>query len=197
MARLIGGNERNVQKGAPLNRWPSMERLEEELMAGDVDADVDEQRQQESRRKLLLKKRWHKLVDELLDDEMTGKAKRADKWAGKGEKGQAIGRSKKKWLSPSVGVEGGEKMVLIMKKPLDSDPQEEANSVPQMQTNTNQGTLQFERNSLPLASRPEATSGHQRRVLDDEFGVRRESLFTTNNHLGLKGAPKFGSDEEY
>lgn len=42
-----------------------------------------------------------------------------------------------------------------------------------------------------------AREPHARRILDDKFGIIKESTFTTNNHLGLKGVPRAGSEEEY
>lgn len=38
---------------------------------------------------------------------------------------------------------------------------------------------------------------HARRILNDGFGILKEATFTTNNHLGNKGVPKFGSDETF
>lgn len=38
---------------------------------------------------------------------------------------------------------------------------------------------------------------HRRRILNDDFNIRRDSIFTTNNHLGHKEPPKFGSEEQF
>lgn len=44
---------------------------------------------------------------------------------------------------------------------------------------------------------PSNLNQHARRILDDSFGIMNESKFSTNNHIGFKGVPKFGSEEEY
>lgn len=57
--------------------------------------------------------------------------------------------------------------------------------------------------SVARANRPGSPSDqtnlnqHARRILDDGFGIMNESKFSTNNHIGFKGVPKFGSEEEY
>lgn len=38
---------------------------------------------------------------------------------------------------------------------------------------------------------------HARRIHNDGYGILKEATFTTNNHLGEKGVPKFGSDEAF
>lgn len=38
---------------------------------------------------------------------------------------------------------------------------------------------------------------HERKILDDAFEIIKESKFSTNNHLGSKGVPKFGSEQDY
>lgn len=50
---------------------------------------------------------------------------------------------------------------------------------------------------LPATRQPANMNEHARNILDDTLGIRRDSIFTTNNHLGLKGVPKFGSDEQF
>lgn len=44
---------------------------------------------------------------------------------------------------------------------------------------------------------PISASEHQKNIQNDKYGVLKEAIFTTNNHLGHKNPPKFGSEEVY
>lgn len=81
---------------------------------------------------------------------------------------------------------------------LDNQLEEMLTPVQASGTGNSFDTLRDSREQLNGARRlPNNIGEHARRVIDDKFGIMRDSIFTTNNHLGLKGVPKFGSDEEY
>lgn len=50
---------------------------------------------------------------------------------------------------------------------------------------------------FPFSRRPRPSLEHLRRILNDEFGILKESKFSSNNHLGEHGVPKAGSEDEY
>lgn len=174
------------------------------LLEGDIKSG---QREQEEMAKQVLRKRWHKLADDLIDDVFASKQQENLKTLDTSYK-------KKKWFTKQQQQQerssdnGFEKIMILMKKPLSetaSDPEDintdNENNNPNNLLLTLPPQKQQQTANLPALNsirRPNVnTQEHARRILDDRFGIMKESIFTTNNHLGLKGVPKFGSDEEY
>lgn len=155
--------------------------------------------------KMALKKRLHKMVEQMVENQYP-----ADEQTGEQQSKPERSAKRKKWQSS--GSDQDDKVMILVKKP--SSYLEAADSQGADRDNLGGGALNLalrnyingQASSAPLArdlrersaQRPLVTVGeHERRVNNDGFGILRESVFTTNNHLGLKGVPKFGSDEEY
>lgn len=191
------------------------------------------QQQREEKTKQALRKRWHKLADNLIDDLLANQQQQQQQRYQLNDnnslKSLDSSYKKKKWSTKQQREDdsdnGFEKIMILMKKPssksVDSDVMnaDNGNSNNLLLTSQPQQTMllgganeaiglqkpsQYSQSgdsnlqSLNSIIRPNANSQeHARRVLDDKFGIMKESIFTTNNHLGLKGVPKFGSDEEY
>lgn len=161
--------------------------------------------------KLALKKRLHKMVEQMVENQYP-----ADEQTGEQETKPALSAKHKKWQSSG---DQDEKIMILVKKPssyldLATPPNHGTTDLQGAEgANLGGGALNLalrnylngqassgpERERLGAGQqRPLVTVGeHERRVTNDGFGILRESVFTTNNHLGLKGVPKFGSDEEY
>lgn len=54
-----------------------------------------------------------------------------------------------------------------------------------------------ERRPMGSQRQPQDQQQHNRRILNDAFGILSKSVFSSNNHLGQKEVPKWGSEEEY
>lgn len=158
------------------------------------------QRDEYAQDKAMLKEKLHKLLDELVDSEA-----REEKFAM--NKPQARSRqptSAVKAQANSVEQDhssGDEPLavILIKRKPqLAAGLDDELANAPTFVSNN---LADLERisvsNSAQQQSSPVNIGDHQRRILDDKFGILGHSIFTTNNQLGNKGVPKFGADEQF
>lgn len=198
------------------------------------DISTTQQQQQQialSKQRLALKKKWHRLVDELIDgelpSEMTDTMKQREQQQ-QPEFGGSSSYRHKKW-SATTGVDDeGDKIMILMKKPplyasdlqdSDLDSNQALSSIGNGNNNNNNKELKLlkaitgntdtdqawpSKTSLNQRSnqaqgelRSPLEGNHGRDLLNDKFGILRDSIFTTNNHLGFKGVPKFGSDEVY
>lgn len=176
--------------------------------ASDGQSGQQEEAEAEEKAKQVLRKRWHKLADDLIDGVFAKQQQQQQD-----SKSSKSSYKKKNWSTKQQqqDKDGIEKIMILMKKPLsestlDSDDininNENNNLNNLLLTSPPQQEQQQQTASLPSASnlnrRPNVNmQEHARRILDDKFGIMKESMFTTNNHLGLKGVPKFGSEEEY
>lgn len=201
------------------------ELLSEELQMG--------QQQREEKAKQALRKRWHRLADDIIDDVFANQQQQKFQLNDDNSmKSLDSSFKKKKWFTKRQQQQreddsdnGFEKIMILMKKPMsesaDSDVMsaDNGNSNNLLLTSQPQQTMlvgganeaigiqkpsQYSQpgdsnlQSLNSIRRPNVNmQEHARRILDDKFGIMKESIFTTNNHLGLKGVPKLGSDEEY
>jgi len=159
----------------------------------DNDAELASQHEANKQR-IALKKRWHELVDELIDRSYPSAS---EKYQKKSDSQNA--QKRKRWM-PSH--EGDEKIMIIMKKPPQDEDISARSNKNQMESELDGGVrfnnlIDNTSQQQPIHRRPVNMDEHARGVLDDKFGIMRESIFTTNNHLGFKGVPKFGSEEEY
>lgn len=177
----------------------------------------DEQQQaywQQEKQKFELKRRLHKIVDEFVDTKLD---EQQQTYPTQQAKRSSVAKTKKtkKWSSNEEQDKqqfGDDKIVIIVKQPVsDAEPAPLKAGLGGDSGSSGQQDLQNVANHLELdpsnqqqqqqvaaSRRPKIDmSEHARRIMDDQFGIRRESLFSTNNHLGLKGVPKFGTEEEY
>lgn len=141
-------------------------------------AGYDSDWQQKKQLKAALKKKWHKIVDELIDDQFAGSP-------GASELSQPIQRLREPQKRNPNGDLFADRQPSL--QDLSSGQPAGAQSVDQQQQQQQQQAF-FAR---------EPSKQHLRNIMEDNFGILKESKFTTNNHLGLKGAPKFGSDESF
>lgn len=154
-------------------------------------------------RKLTLKRKLHKFIDTIIDDELKA-----------AENAQEREESDSSHASSKVGVP-------MQRRRLNGSPSGLSNSQHQQSmpvdlrkrlisgganndnnSNTNDNLLTDNLQSVNEVKQQAkqaqiSASDHARRILDDKFGIMKESIFTTNNHLGNKGVPKFGSDEDF
>lgn len=162
-----------------------------------------------NKEKMLLKNKWHKLVDDIIDDrfdeisEPTLSAPLDNDQISRLDKPASFRR--KKWMKNEdvIGAtENNDKIMIILKnKPVNLDMPEPSDSSNTFSLLTN-GISAASPSDGPVQKETSAKSttnldNHNQRILDDKFGIMKESIFTTNNHLGYKGVPKFGSEEEY
>lgn len=160
-----------------------------------------------------LKKKWHKLVDELIDNELpsssSSSSSRASLTSAQMMVNEPIARrrqpvaaaSQMQQQQPGMIDDDSEKIVLVVKRKPALDLNAAGSGAP-----ISPALIAF--NNLDLANgngqqqqqpsrSPMNMLEHQRKILNDGFDIRRESIFTTNNHLGQKGVPKFGNDEQF
>lgn len=132
-------------------------------------------------KKLAIKRKLHKLVDEIVDESTETDDTLKD-----------VARRRSLTQNQQVQPQQQQQqkddgLVIIMKRrPLDD--------------NNELGDLFSQPQQLQQQQPPRRLKNlneHTRNILDDSFGIRRDSIFTTNNHLGSKGTPKFGSEEQF
>lgn len=141
-------------------------------------------------RKLAIKRRLHKLVDEIVDESVAAdEALKEITSAASHRKALAQNQQVQELQQQQQQLEKDDGLMLVMKRKPLNDINELGNDLfGQQQQQQTQSQSQPPR-------RP--TSEHARNILDDSFGIRRDSIFSSNNHLGLKGVPKFGSEEQF
>lgn len=139
-------------------------------------------------KKLAIKRKLHKLVDEIIDESVAAdEALREEVAAATRRRAVNAVQQNQQVQEQQQQKDDGDDglMMMIKRKPLtDNNELGDLFSQPSSQ-------------SQQPPRRPANLNEHARNILDDSFGIRRDSVFTTNNHLGLKGVPKFGSDEQF
>lgn len=187
-----------------------------------VSNNQEDQKLQQQRAKWALKKRLHKMVEDMVEDrfpESGNTNKEAPKQMALIDQSSVYSSKpnydlkRKRWHAQDEN----EKFMILMNRPSnyldlatpnrESDLQQEGSSLNSALMNYISGQQQQQAASPSMMAKDAPAAGpkrplvnigeHARRVMDDKFGIMRDSIFTTNNHLGLKGVPKFGSDEEY
>lgn len=137
-----------------------------------------------------LKRKLHKLVDELVDDpeavaNSEGSSFAVNEPTLRKRSNQQVFQLKPTTLEAENDDDESKLVFTIKRKPtLDS-------------VDNALGDL-YESQQQPAdnSRRPMNLKEHQRNILDDTLNIRRDSIFTTNNHLGFKAPPKFGSDDQ-
>lgn len=178
--QLEAGLSRRPAKKQQLTTKPSKRTKEYEQEA----AAMEEQQQQQKR---ALKRKLHKLLEAKAgadpDEPRPRKSQAAleDNGAeGQDERLAVILIKRKPQL---VGLEGGQQPAqTISSNSLRDGASSSAPGQPQQQPPVRHGVNMAE---------------HARRILDDKFDILRHSIFSTNNQLGTKEVPKFGSDEQF
>lgn len=166
------------------------------------------QQLQKKQLKSALKKKWHKRVDDLIEGQFA--SGNSQQIGGLSQASEPIARSRpigrgsridttKPHRVPSDFTLPEEDntdriMVIVKKRPAPQTP-ETMNTQTLNQLDDQSSLFNRELQQQPMAGGN--VNEHTRRILDDKFGIMKESIFTTNNHLGLKGVPKFGSDEVF
>lgn len=87
-------------------------------------------------------------------------------------------------------------LVVMMQKPENKPDVDGPDDRSEQQDHSKQIKLNSKIDSLD-GRRIAPNAEHLRRILNDDFGILKESRFSTNNHLGHQGVPKFGSEDEY
>lgn len=190
---------------------------------------------QQEKHKYELKRRLHKLVDELVDSRLDDneqqqtypkqqlakpfEVKRANgKMAMKPKKKRSDEQQQEELIANNLmsgssvaseqQTDGDQKIVIIVKQrptTFSSAPISFGQSIGEpeslvipMKPGTVGESSSSSSQQAPIR-RPEVDMReHARRILDDSFKIRAESQFTgASNHLGSKGGPKFGGEEEY
>lgn len=197
------------RKKSQFQRYPEM--------APEEGSDMNQEREQQAilKQKFIMKKRLHKLLEDILEEE-NSPSQRSNE------------ASTRKRSSASEEDDSNEKIMIFVKKPRkktshkagllskdepEPEPDHErhpAQARPDRVSSMDQWDILAQRSREPKLTSASSTADrslgplnqgnvneHARRIMDDRFGIIKESVFSTNNHLGLKGVPKFGSDEEY
>lgn len=149
----------------------------------------------EQQKRAALKSKWHKIVEDLIDDQYPAQGKLGD---GEFAVNQPIARKRalatsNQYPQPSTGAsslpdDDTKLMIVVKRKP-------DGNGLGDLFAGESQ---QQQQQQPQQQSRPPVNmEQHRLKIINDDFGILREAKITSNNHLGYKGMPKFGSDEQF